>query len=133
MPNTRAPRAQNGIGKDWTIVKLNSMKIPIGLDIDEFAKQVRSARGGERERAFTRVDHTSRLFCCGLADRRRQSERGGLHDVLPAAELRSVGRLHNLHTGLAVRGCARPSGADTRVKATRPIARVGPRWSADAS
>ena len=49
MPNTRAPRAQNGIGKDWTIVKLNSMKIPIGLDIDEFAKQVRSARGGERE------------------------------------------------------------------------------------
>ena len=59
MSNTRSPRAQNGVGKDWTIVKLNSMKIPMGLDIDEFAKQVRSARGARRE--LSRASITPRV------------------------------------------------------------------------
>ena len=32
---------QAGIGKDWTVVKLNNDKLPSGLNIDSFAKQVR--------------------------------------------------------------------------------------------
>ena len=95
--NARASRAQAGVGKDWTIVKLNTMKIPKGLDIDEFAKQVRSRARRAESRSRARI--TSRL-CPRRSDPSKEKGRTSRCRSNPPFEKGRTSRGRRVHFSL---------------------------------